>query len=144
MKSFREHLGLPFSAAFSSQFLTECVNVILPAGRTAELHSPPTLWSAGELSHCPWKQRASGEARHKGRTWGKHNPQLEAPEEGSASCLLGPLLPGQLKGWKWKLLRAALYQLKPHVTGFSSWRPKHRNGKLWKLTFIFKVHLELG
>lgn len=31
-----------FAGALSSQFLTECVNFILPAGRTLEQNSPPT------------------------------------------------------------------------------------------------------
>lgn len=34
---------LLFAGALSSQFLTECVNFIVPAGRTLELNPPPTL-----------------------------------------------------------------------------------------------------
>lgn len=34
---------LLFAGALSSQFLTECVNLLVPAGRTLELNPPPTL-----------------------------------------------------------------------------------------------------
>lgn len=76
------------------------LNVWILSSQQPELNSPPTLWNAGELSCWLWKPRAKAQARRKGRTWGNNNPQLEAPREGSASCLV-PFPPGQLKVWNW-------------------------------------------
>ena len=88
---------LLFAGALSSQFLTECVNFIVPAGRTLELKPPPTLWSAGELPCCLWKPRANREAGREGRTWAKDSSQFARPQERVQCPLLTPLLPRTAK-----------------------------------------------
>ena len=88
---------LLFAGALSSQFLTECVNFIVPAGRTLELNPPPTLWSAGELPYCLWKPRANRQAGREGRTRGKDSCQFARPQERVQHPLLTPLSPGQLR-----------------------------------------------
>lgn len=110
---------LLFAGALSSQFLTDDVNFIFSAGRTLELNSAPSLWIAGELSHCLWKQRTNGQARRKSRTWGNNSPQLEAPRRGFSILSVDPFAPLTAKGSELvQLSRVASYQLKLHWISF--------------------------
>lgn len=90
---------LLFAGALSSQFLTECVNFILPAGRTLELNCPPTPGKAAELTVCE-SQGLMGK------------PGIRAAHQIS-NLSLGSFAPWTAQGLELvELLRAASYRLK--------------------------------